>query len=100
LLTTEDVDDYSPHVIIDGGRDELRLVFEPHFGPAFDVVGAGQPMYWALPLLNFVSRFRQRSPTTDRHPLRMYATPIVPDDLPEEERESAVCLYLMPSLSS
>lgn len=88
LLATEDVDDYSPHVIIGDGRDEFTLVFEPNFGLVFDVVGAGQPMYWALPLLNFVSRFRQRSPTTDRHPLRVYPTPVVPDGLPEEEREA------------
>jgi hypothetical protein len=42
LLATEDVDDYSPHVIIDGGRDELRLVFESHFGPAL-FIGLGLP---------------------------------------------------------
>jgi hypothetical protein len=90
LLATEDVDDYSHHEIIGDGRDELRLEFEPRFGSAFDIVGAGQPTYWALPLLNFVSRFPQRGPTTDRHPLRVYPTPVVPDDLPEEEREAAV----------
>jgi hypothetical protein len=55
LLVTEEIDDYRSHTIMGDGKDELKLEFEPHFGLAFDVVGAGRPMYWALPLLNFVS---------------------------------------------
>lgn len=51
----------------------------------FDTAGKGQPHYWVLPLSNFLSRFISRHPTLDRHPLRIYPTPIVPDGLAEED---------------
>ncbi|WP_156787724.1 hypothetical protein [Rubrobacter xylanophilus] len=89
LLVTEDVEDYRTHVVVGGGKDGITLVFEPA-GVAFDVVGAREPRYWAVPLLNFISTFPQNSPATDRHPLRVYPTPVVPDDLPPKERRAAL----------
>ena len=71
-----------------GGEDGITLVFEPS-GAAFDVVGAGEPQYWAISLVNFISAFPQSSPATDRHPLRLYPTPLIPEDLPADEREPA-----------
>jgi hypothetical protein len=89
VLTTEDVGEYTPQITAGDGRDELRLVFELS-GAAFDVVGAGPPEYWAVPLLNFVSAFPQNGPATDRHPLRIYQTPVVSANLSNEEQEAAL----------
>ena len=89
VLATEDVDGYEPHVSVGASQDGITLTFEP-YGAAFDVVGADRPKYWVVPLLNFVSVFPQRSPDTDHHPLRIYQTPMVPDNLPEEGREAAL----------
>ena len=89
ILTTEDVDDYGSHVVMGGDRDGITLTFEPS-GAAFDVVGARKLRYWVVPLLNFVSAFSQSSPATHRHPLRIYPTPSVPEDLPTGEREAAL----------
>lgn len=89
LLATEDVNDYGPHVVMGDGKDGITLTFEPS-GAAFDVVGAKEPRYWVVPLLNFVSTFSQSSPATDHHRLRVYPTPVVPEGLPVGEREAAL----------
>jgi hypothetical protein len=44
-----------------------------------------RPKYWVLPLSNFVSEFRDSFPELDQHPLRIYPTPIVPSELPEND---------------
>jgi hypothetical protein len=51
----------------------------------FDASGKGQPHYWVMPLSNFLSRFISQHPTLDRHPLRIYPTPVVPDGLEGED---------------
>jgi hypothetical protein len=89
VLATEDDNYYGPHVIMGDGKDGIILTFE-RSRVAFDVVGAREPRYWAMPLLNFVSAFPQSSPATDRHPLRVYPTPVVPEYLPVGEREAAL----------
>jgi hypothetical protein len=38
-----------------------------------------------MPLTNFLSRLTSRHPALDRHPLRIYPTPIVPDGLEGED---------------
>lgn len=40
--------------------------------------------YWVLPLVNFVSLMVDRTPELDRHPLRIYPTPVVPGDIPKD----------------
>lgn len=89
VFTTEDVEEYGTHVTVGDSSDELRLVFELS-GAAFDVVGSGSPKYWAVPLLNFVSTFSQKGPATERHPLRIYQTPVIPANRSNEEREVAL----------
>jgi hypothetical protein len=89
VLVTEDVEDYGLQIVMGEGRDGITLAFEPS-GAAFDVVGAGEPRYRAVTLLNYVSAFPQSSPATDRHPLRLYPTPVVPEDLPADERGAAL----------
>jgi len=46
----------------------------------------GAAAYWVAPLINFISRFRHRSTETDNHPIRIFSTPALPDDVPEQER--------------
>lgn len=41
--------------------------------------------YWVFPLANFISEFRQRHLELDRHPLRIYSTPLVPHGLPKKQ---------------
>lgn len=60
----------------------------------FDVADAPDPKYWVLPLSNFVSDWRWRPPyELDRHPLRIFPTPEVPDEFaralygPDYERD-------------
>lgn len=47
----------------------------------FDAGAKSHSMYWVIPLTNFLSRFVMSHPTLDRHPLRLYPTPIVPDGI-------------------
>ena len=51
----------------------------------FDAARKDHPMYWVIPLSNFLSRFIMSHPTLDRHPLRLYPTPIIPDGLTQED---------------
>jgi hypothetical protein len=51
----------------------------------FDAAGKDQPHYWVMPLTNFLSRLISRHPVLDRHPLRIYPTPVVPDGLEGED---------------
>jgi len=51
----------------------------------FDAAGKSQPHYWVMPLSNFLSRFITRHPLLDRHPLRIYPTPVVPNGLPKDD---------------
>jgi hypothetical protein len=49
----------------------------------FDAAGKSLPQYWVIPLSNFLSRFVSNHPSLDRHPLRFYPTPVVPEGLEE-----------------
>lgn len=87
LTVTTDQGEFSAPVIrhygysIDfPGGDSGSATFTPlrsQFGAAVE----GRPHYWVMPLSNFLSRFISRHPTLDRHPLRIYPTPVVPDVL-------------------
>jgi hypothetical protein len=65
-------------------RHQYQLTFRPA-NAHFDVPDAGEPVYWVLPLQNFVSAFTERHPALDQHPLRIYPTPSLPNDVPPEE---------------
>jgi hypothetical protein len=62
-----------------GNDRQAKLTFSA-LRSQYDVAG-GSPRYWVLPLTNFLSRFVAHHPTLDRHPLRIYPTPVVPDGL-------------------
>jgi hypothetical protein len=51
----------------------------------FDAAGKSLPRYWVMPLSNFLSRFVANHPTLDRHPLRFYPTPVLPEGLEETD---------------
>jgi hypothetical protein len=48
---------------------------------AFDADDGGDPERWVLPLANFLSEFRQARPELNGHPLRVFPTPEVPDEV-------------------
>lgn len=65
-----------------GGQDQVidRITFDV-FISQFESETHDKPKYWVLPLTNFVSEFRPGSTDLDRHPLRIYPTPEVPDEI-------------------
>jgi hypothetical protein len=58
-----------------------RLIFTSNKYTAYD--------YWVLPLENFITKFAERSQATDRHPLRIFPTPELPQGLEGRELFSA-----------
>ncbi|MBN1460721.1 MAG: hypothetical protein JXA57_14395 [Armatimonadetes bacterium] len=50
----------------------------------------GPARYWVLPLYNLITGFRQRHPSVDRHPLRIFPTPVIPDDVEGDDRAKAL----------
>lgn len=76
---TEDVLYYGTSSIMDTGD-----VTEANFAvglAAFDTHDAGEPDYWVLPLANFLSECRQAHSDLNSHPLRVFPTPEVPDEI-------------------
>jgi hypothetical protein len=51
----------------------------------FNPEGAVAPKYWVVPIFNLVCQPVLRHPSLDRHPLRIYQTPIIPDGLAKDE---------------
>ena len=76
------------------GQDQVidRITFDV-FVSQFDSGTHHEPKYWVLPLTNFVSEFRPGPTELGRHPLRIYPTPEVPDEIthvmhgPDYERD-------------
>jgi hypothetical protein len=68
--------------------DKGRITF--HLGRSlFNGANAGVPKYWVLPLFNFVSAFGPGVEELERHPLRLYRTPAIPDGVGEQDRAVA-----------
>ena len=61
----------------------LRSIFQPN--------QTGSAYYWVLPLSNFISSFMSDHPKLDRHLLRMFSIPSIPDDLDENQKLIARC---------
>lgn len=57
-----------------------KITFEV-FISQFDSELHRKPKYWVLSLTNFVSEFSPGPTELDRHPLRIYPTPEVPDEI-------------------
>lgn len=76
---TEDVLHYGTSSIMNTGD-----VTEANFAvglSTFDTEDAEDPKYWVLPLANFLSECRQAHSELNRHPLRVFPTPEVPDEI-------------------
>ena len=71
-----------------GNEEGERLTLVP-FRSQFAGTDVGKATYWVIPLSNFVSKFVIRHPELDRHPLRIYPTPIIPNDLSESDLRRA-----------
>jgi len=56
----------------------------------FSVKNGIEGKYWVLPLINFISEFSQHHLDLDRHPLRIFPNPVVPDGLSENEALTAL----------
>jgi len=73
----------SVNVVFGRTNEPLRVSF--HAPQAhFDANTSETPLYWVLPLQNFLSDAFDTHPTLDRHPLRVYPTPEIPANVPEE----------------
>lgn len=64
------------------GQDQVidRITFDV-FISQFDSKTHHKPKYWVLPLANFISEFRPGPTELGQHPLRIYPTPEVPDEI-------------------
>ena len=79
VFSTDDVPIYGTHSVMDsGGVNEIN--FEVGLSH-FEVGNQTQPVYWVLPLVNFLSECRQHRSELDKHPLRIFPTPTVPDEI-------------------
>lgn len=57
--------------------------------PKFIVAKPSQPKYWVIPLSNYIPEFRDNHADLDNHPLRIFPTPSIPQDLSAEEKSQA-----------
>lgn len=91
VFGSEDVSGHGASLVFGGNADGVRSLGFDVFLSRFDAEGAGDPKYWVLPLTNFVSEWRQGRADLDRHPLRIFPTPEVPNEItyvpygPDEE---------------
>ena len=70
-----------------GSNNELRLWVSRG---TFRSETQSEPMYWVVPLTNFISTFhRNTHPLLVQHPLRLFSTPNVPETLDEQQKQIA-----------
>lgn len=75
-----------------GHQFHATIKFHP-LRSQFYIDGSGSPKYWVLPLSNFISDFMPHGISElDRHPLRIYPTPIIPEGLSDEDKFNATLL--------
>ncbi len=55
----------------------------------FDTSNKNPSKFWAIPLINFISKFMQYEPSLGNHPLRIFPDATVPSDIPAERRKVA-----------
>lgn len=73
--------DYEERNLFHAPEDTSTVTVDFHWLRAqFLGATATEARYWVLPLLNFLFSPNQRAEVLDRHPLRIYPTPIVPED--------------------
>lgn len=82
-FSTRDVLRHGRRQTLDDGDQErvVERIFFDVFASRFDAEEARKPKYWVLPLTNFVPKWRQMRAELDRHPLRVFPTPEIPEDI-------------------
>jgi hypothetical protein len=60
--------------------NSIQLFFSPIISQ-YDIPNSNPPKYWVLPLINFVTEFRDRRKDLDNHPLRIFIKKEIPDGL-------------------
>jgi hypothetical protein len=71
-----------------GGQRSSELSFAP-LRSTIRGLRAGSAKYWVIPLTNLVYDMRVSFAELDRHPLRIFPTPTIPDGLDAEARDWA-----------
>lgn len=81
-FSSRDVSYHGRSEIWSDNREETieKITFDV-FISRFDSDVSRKPRFWVLPLTNFVSEFRQAQAGVDCHPLRIFPTPDVPDEI-------------------
>jgi len=75
----------------DAGADDEYIDFHL-LRSEFDCWEAPAAKYWVMPLLNFLSEFRHVPNLVNRHPLRIFPTPAIPQGLTGDEHlEASIC---------
>lgn len=99
MFTTDDVPLYGKQGALGaGGVTEAN--FEVGISQ-FEAESGLEAAYWVLPLINFLSECRQRRPELDRHPLRVFPTLEVPDEIthvpfgPDHDEFSGIALHCL-----
>jgi hypothetical protein len=81
-FSTQDVSGHGRGFDFDGIGDGVEFLTFDVFVSRFEAEECGPPRYWVLPLTNFVADWRRPWATDfDRHPLRIFPTPEVPDEI-------------------
>lgn len=92
-FSTQDISGYGGRFNYSESGDGVENLTFDVFMSQFDAEECGDPKYWVLPLTNFVAEWwRGWRADLDRHPLRIFPTPEVPDEItcvpfgPEHDR--------------
>ncbi len=67
-----------------GSKQPTTVKFHP-LRAQFRSRESQKPAYWVIPLLNFRSEMVQCAPDLDKHPLRIFPTPVAPNNLIGDE---------------
>ena len=103
LFCTQEVSSFSTSGVYGDLLDGVETITFEVLWSEFHAADAQDPKYWVLPLTNFVSDFRWYAPEElNRHPLRIFPTPHVPEEITHipteevtEEAEMRAFLALM-----
>lgn len=76
VFSSADQIDYRLGSVTDGEHIDFHL-----WRSEFECRGAAAAKYWVMPLMNFLSGFCHGPNAVDRHPLRIFPTPAIPQGL-------------------
>ena len=80
-FSTQDISGHGGSFIYGESSDEVENLTFDVFMSQFHAEKCGDPKYWVLPLTNFVVEWRRGRIDLNRHPLRIFPTPEVPEEI-------------------